>query len=83
MNILAPMKNYPGGGGVQGNLTLMPGYNGKPLVFYRFYCMALFHSQAQSHMINSLKFIFHSLRLAIFKLYVFKEICIASTVFNK
>ena len=24
----------------------------KPLVFYRFYCMALFHSQTQPHMIN-------------------------------
>ena len=26
----------------------------KPLVFYRFYCMALFHSQARRHMIISL-----------------------------
>ena len=26
MNILAPMKNCPGGGGVQGNLNWMPGY---------------------------------------------------------
>ena len=28
MNNLAPMKNCPGGGGVQGNLNWMPGYNG-------------------------------------------------------
>ena len=27
MNNLAPMKNCPGGGGVQGNLNWMPGYN--------------------------------------------------------
>ena len=26
MNNLAPMKNCPGGGGVQGNLNWMPGY---------------------------------------------------------
>ena len=33
----------------------------KPLVFYRFYCMALFHSQARRHMINSC-FCFYSSR---------------------
>ena len=27
----------------------------KPLVVYRFYCMALFHSQKRRHMINELK----------------------------
>ena len=27
MNNLAPMKNCPGGGGVQGNLNWMPGYH--------------------------------------------------------
>ena len=27
MNNLAPMKNCPGGGGVQGNLNWMPGYD--------------------------------------------------------
>ena len=27
--------------------------NGKPLVVYRFYCMALFHSQTGRHMINN------------------------------
>ena len=26
MNNLAPMKNCPGGGGMQGNLKWMPGY---------------------------------------------------------
>ena len=32
MNNLAPMKNCPGGGGVQGNLNWMPGYYGLVII---------------------------------------------------